>query len=101
MDYQYPFGQKVKALVQQDRTPKKVFVLGVYASAVHARWKKDGKTVCTALAVASEPRIFWDGNIEEAKEIISSISIPKEVGTLERNYHQSLSLKAKEVLLQE
>ncbi len=83
MDYQYPFGQKVKPLVQQDRTPKKIFVLGVYASAVHARWKKDGKTVCTALAVASEPRIFWDGNIEEAKEIISKISIPPEVGTLE------------------
>ena len=76
MKYQYPFGQTVKTLVQQDRTPKKVFVLGVYASAVHARWKKDGKTVCTALAVASEPRIFWDGNIEEAKEIISKISIP-------------------------
>lgn len=83
MSYQYPFGQTVKPLVQQDRTPKKVFVLGVYASAVHARWKKDGKTVCTALAVASEPRIFWDGNIEEAKEIISKISIPEEVGTLE------------------
>ena len=82
-NYQYPFGQTVKALVQQDRTPKKVFVLGVYASAVHARWKKDGKTVCTALAVASEPRIFWDGNLEEAKEIISKISIPEEVGTLE------------------
>ncbi len=78
MDYQYPFGQVVHPLRQQDRTPKKVFVLGVYASAVHARWKRDGKTVCTALAVASEPRIFWDGNIEEAKEIISSISIPKE-----------------------
>jgi hypothetical protein len=83
MDYQYPFGQVVHPLRQQDRTPKKVFVLGVYASAVHARWKKDGKTVCAALAVASEPRIFWDGNIEEAKEIISKISIPKEVGTLE------------------
>ena len=83
MAYLYPFGQQVRTLVQQDRTPKKVFVLGVYASAVHARWKRDGKTVCTALAVASEPRIFWDGNIEEAKEIINSISIPKEVGTLE------------------
>ena len=82
MDYQYPFGQVVHPLRQQDRTPKKVFVLGVYASAVHARWKRDGKTVCTALAVASEPRIFWDGNIEEAKEIISKISIPEEVGTL-------------------
>ena len=83
MDYQYPFGQVVHPLRQQDRTPKKVFVLGVYASAVHARWKRDGKTVCTALAVASEPRIFWDGNIEEAKEIIRKISIPEEVGTLE------------------
>lgn len=83
MKYLYPFGQQVHTLVLQDRTPKKVFVLGVYASAVHARWKKDGKIVCTALAVASEPRIFWDGNIEEAKEIISKISIPEEVGTLE------------------
>lgn len=83
MSYQYPFGQTVKPLVQQDRTPKKVFVLGVYASAVHARWKRDGKTVCPALAVASEPRIFWDGNIEEAKEIIGKIDIPAKLGTLE------------------
>jgi hypothetical protein len=71
MAYYYPFGQLVHSQIQQDRTTKKVFVLGVYASAVHARWKKDDKTVCTALAVASEPRIFWDGNIEEAKEMIS------------------------------
>ena len=83
MSYQYPFGETVKRVVQQDRTPKKVFVLGVYASAVHARWKKNGKTICPALAVASEPRIFWDGNIDEAKKIISKIAIPKEAGTLE------------------
>ena len=36
-------------LIQEDRTPKKVFVLGVYASAVHARWMKDGKVKCAAL----------------------------------------------------
>ena len=42
MAYLFPFGQKLHPLVQEDRTPKKVFVLGVYASAVHARWKKDG-----------------------------------------------------------
>jgi hypothetical protein len=35
------------------------------------------------LAVASEPRIFWDGNPEEAKEIIDRIHIPTELGTLE------------------
>ena len=83
MSYYYPFGETVHPLVQQDRTPKKVFVLGVYASAVHARWKQGNKIICQALAVASEPRIFWDGNPEEAAEIIGRIHIPKELGTLE------------------
>jgi hypothetical protein len=82
MHYQYPFGQEVRRLVQEDQTPKKVFVLGVYASAVHARWTRDGKTVCNALAVASEPRIFWDGNEEEARRTLSAIRIPEEVGEL-------------------
>ena len=83
MAYYYPFGQTVTPLRQEDKTPKKVFVLGVYASAVHARWKKDGKVICQALAVASEPRIFWDGDPEEAKRIISQVVIPPELGTLE------------------
>ena len=70
---QYPFGQKVQRLIQKDRSAKHVFVLGVYASAVHAKWKKGNKVICQALAVASEPRIFWDGNLEEAKQIIDGI----------------------------
>ena len=83
MEYFFPFGQKLHPLVQEDKSPKKVFVLGVYASAVHARWKNNGQIICQALAVASEPRIFWDGNIEEAKNIIKSIDMPKELGILE------------------
>ncbi len=83
MEYFFPFGQKLHPLVQEDKSPKKVFVLGVYASAVHARWKNNGQIICQALAVASEPRIFWDGNIEEARDIIKSIAMPKELGTLE------------------
>ena len=83
MAYLFPFGKEVHPLVQTDRTPKKVFVLGVYASAVHARWKKDGQIVCQALAVASEPRIFWDGDPAEAKRIIDEIGIPPALGTLE------------------
>ena len=83
MPYYFPFGQELHPLVQEDSSPKKVFVLGVYASAVHARWKRDGKTVCQALAVASEPRIFWDGNEDETMDIISKINIPKELGYLE------------------
>ena len=83
MTYIFPFGQKLHPLVQEDKSPKKVFVLGVYASAVHARWKCNGQIICQALAVASEPRIFWDGNVEQAKQIISAVQIPEELGTLE------------------
>lgn len=83
MSYYFPFGQKLRPLVQEDQTPKMVFVLGVYASAVHARWKKDGKVICPALAVASEPCIFWDGDPEKAKEIIDAVQIPPELGILE------------------
>jgi len=83
MRFRYPFGEYVRALVQEDRTPKKVFVLGVYASAVHARWRKGSTVICQALAVASEPRIFWDGDPDEAKAIIDRIRIPTELGVLE------------------
>lgn len=83
MDYFFPFGQKLHPLVQEDRSPKKVFVLGVYASAVHARWKRNGEIVCQALAVASEPRIFWDGNPDETRQILKQIAMPTELGHLE------------------
>ena len=77
----FPFGQPLRPVVQTDRRPKQVFVLGVYASAVHARWiGADGKDVVKALAVASEPRIFWRG--EDAGAIISQIAIPPAVGRL-------------------
>lgn len=83
MAYLFPFGQELHPLVQEDRSPKKVFILGVYASAVHARWKCGGQIVCQALAVASEPRIFWDGDPEEAREIIGKIAMPPALGYLE------------------
>jgi hypothetical protein len=76
---QFPFGKPVEILKQTDCSPKKVFILGVYASAVHAKWlNPQGKKVVEALAVASEPYIFWKG--EDAEKYIPSI--PKEVGTL-------------------
>ncbi len=66
----FPFGQPIQKVCQTDRTQKKVFVLGVYASAVHARWIcPDKKTLIRALAVDSEPEIFWTGE-RHAKEII-------------------------------
>lgn len=78
----FPFGAPLRSLVQEDRRRKRVFVLGVYASAVHARWiGGDGKQLVRALAVASEPRIFWDGT--GAKEIVARISLPAGAGSLE------------------
>ncbi len=78
----FPFGQELKKVEQVDKSPKKVFVLGVYASAVHARWiGVDGKQLVRALAVASEPEIFWRG--DRADEIISKIKVPKGAGRLE------------------
>ncbi len=77
----FPFGQPVQEVVQAERSPKPVFVLGVYASAVHARWvSANNKTIVTALAVASEPYIFWRG--ENAESIIREIDIPRDIGQL-------------------
>lgn len=79
--YTFPFGQILTKVQQTERTPKSVFVLGVYASAVHAKWiNPAGRVLVNALAVASEPYIFWKG--DNAEKIISKIEIPKDVGTL-------------------
>ena len=77
----FPFGEAVRKVEQADRTRKRVFVLGVYSSAVHAQWLgPDGKRLVTALAVCSEPDIFWRG--EGAAELISRIPVPERVGRL-------------------
>jgi uracil-DNA glycosylase len=77
----FPFGQEVQKVEQDERSPKQAFVLGVYASAVHARWENpQGKTIIKAMAVASEPYIFWRG--ENAEEKIREIKIPHQLGKL-------------------
>lgn len=75
------FNEPVKKVEQLDRTPKRIFILGVYASAVHAKWySPKGKTLIKALAVASEPYIFWRGDAVE--DIIGNIKLPEGVGKL-------------------
>ena len=71
----FPFGQPVKPVYQTDRSPKRVFVLGVYASAVHAKWiDSEGRQKVQALAVASEPYIFWRGDgVEEIIEKLEKL----------------------------
>mgnify|MGYP003583224829 CR=1 FL=1 len=78
---QFPFGQPLQKVEQVPFTGARVFVLGVYSSAVHARWiGPDGKQRALALAVASEPCIFWRG--EDAASIIGAIQVPPEAGSL-------------------
>lgn len=80
-DYRFPFGQRVQRVEQADRSPKRVFVLGVYASAVHCTWLyATGRVRVQALAVASEPYPFWRG--DGAQEIVDGIEVPEAEGTL-------------------
>jgi hypothetical protein len=79
--YCFPFGSPLRTLRQDPIASPAVFVLGVYASAVHARWLNlDGTTRVAALAVASEPEIFWRG--EGAERIIGAIPVPPAAGRL-------------------
>jgi hypothetical protein len=78
-----------------------VFVLGVYASAVHARWEgTDARIIVQALAVANEPYIFWRGDNAEA--IIRKIAIPHEFGKLvpaSRQYNGPSGVALDELIL--
>lgn len=80
----YPFGHPLEIVEQTDRTPKRVFVLGVYSSAIHARWiGPNGRTRVNALAIASEPYIFWRGERADTQKAIDALRIPSELGRLE------------------
>lgn len=79
----FPFGEKVRRLIQKDQTPKKYFVIGSYASAVHATWRSaEDKIFSKALPVANEPEILWKGVPSESGEIIRRIKVPPEAGRL-------------------
>jgi len=85
MPLTFPFGQPHSPTPPKRPTEGKaeVFVVGVYASAVHAAWYgSDRRQLCQALAVAPEPWSFWDG--EDADERVQEIaaSVPPEAGKL-------------------
>lgn len=62
----FPFGAPVRHVMQlPDGLRKRAFVLGIYSSAVHARWiEPAGIVKVAALAVASEPYIFGEGKMQ-------------------------------------
>ena len=85
MNYTFPFGQPIMPVKQvDDGRRKKLFILGVYASAVHVKWYgADGKLRIRAMAVASEPEIFWRGDKQYVNEVIKRIDLNPMYGHLE------------------
>lgn len=82
--YSYPFGRKLKPVQPTPLRTQTVMVIGVYPSAVHARWvSPSGKTLIKAVAVDNEPEPFWDGTGES--DFVNSVakSVPAEAGRLE------------------
>jgi len=85
MTFRFPFGQQHQSTepLRPGGGKAEIFVVGVYASAVHAAWHgPDGQQLCQALAVASEPWSFWDG--KDAAERVQELaaSVPPEAGIL-------------------
>lgn len=79
----FPFGEEVTILSQRDRSRKKYFVIGSYASAVHTSWyNAAGKVVTKTLPIANEPEFLWTGNSFEAMTLINRVNIPPEAGRL-------------------
>lgn len=87
--YHFPFGhQHHPTPPQRSKGKAEVFVVGVYASAVHAAWHgPDGHQLCQALAVAPEPRSFWDGRDAEERVQEVAATVPSKAGSL-RPAHQ-------------
>ncbi len=84
MNPTFPFGLPITPVKQvADGQPKKLFILSVYASAVHVKWYgPDGKIRIRAMAVASEPEIFWRGDDEYVWEVIKRINLDPKYGYL-------------------
>lgn len=114
--YSFPFGQPISAVKQvNDGIPKKLFILGVYASAVHVKWfGPDGKIRIKAMAVASEPEIFWNGENADVLSVIDRINLDARYGylapadnvfngpsgrCLDKNYLEPLKLTRQDVWL--
>jgi uracil-DNA glycosylase len=79
----FPFGNPVKKVKQAEISPKPVFILGVYGSAVFAQFKPaNSKFTIRYLPIDNEPEVFWRGTQEYTKKIISNINVPKLAGKL-------------------
>lgn len=74
----FPFGRpSTERPPRRPTRPCAAFVLGVYPSALHVRWRLpawyagSGQAVA-AMAVEVEPSVFWDGQVPDPGELIDN-----------------------------
>lgn len=83
-DFTFPFGRPVLPVAPAADGERRVFVLGVYPSAVHARWVgADGKQAIKAVAIDNEPEPFWTGGDASVRVESVNAELPEGVGHLE------------------
>lgn len=64
----YPFGRPVQPCSPSASSPRCVFVLGAYPSALHVAWTPPAPyRRVQAIAVDNEPLPFWNGSDQEAR----------------------------------
>ena len=57
----YPFGRAVHPRPPSASTPRPLFVLGAYPSALHVQWRPAAGRLVRAIPVDDEPHPFWNG----------------------------------------
>jgi hypothetical protein len=86
MKRQFLFGRPVLPAKPTADSPRPLFVLGAYPSALHVRWfGPDGACLIQAVAVDNEPEPFWTGS-DEQKHIdtwLSRVSFRDDWGRVE------------------
>lgn len=83
-DFTFPFGRLVRPVAPAADGERRVFVLGVYPSAVHPRCVgADGTEAIKAVAIDNEPEPFWTGGDASARVEAVNAELPEGVGRLE------------------
>jgi hypothetical protein len=79
----FPFGRILTKVFQKNFSPKPVFVLGLNGSAIFARFiSKDRSIIIHNIPVDNEPFLFWNGGLNDARNIVSEIKVSKNIGRL-------------------
>ncbi len=84
MSGRFPFGATATRCESRRVVNAELFVLGVYPSAFHVRWRRPDARRVSALAVEPEPYPFWRGEDEAERFAALKARWHPEWGTISR-----------------